>query len=855
MKNDLEQEEFKGLSDAEAAARLASDGYNELPSSGQRTIIALAFSIIKEPMFLLLVACGVVYLVLGDLYEALMLLGFVFFVMALTLYQERKTENALDALKELSSPRASVIRGGTERRIAGREVVNGDLLVVGEGDRVPADAQLLSCLNLTIDESLLTGESVPVRKSDEERSAEDVRPGGDDLPFIYSGTLVVQGQGIARVTATGIRTELGKIGKVIQGVEPEETRLQKETGRWVHNLAIAGVSLCLFVIFFYAILHRGAWLEGVLAGITLAMATLPEELPVVLTIFLAMGAWRISKKQVLTRRLPAIETLGSATVLCVDKTGTLTMNRMTVNSLCAGEEVFTVGSIAGNVIPEGFHKLVEFSILASQLDPFDPMEKAIRQIGEEYLSESEHLHGDWLLVREYPLSKELLSLSRVWRSEGSEQYIIAAKGAPESVMDLCHLDESEIAGITLRINELAGNGLRVIGVARACFVHSELPEKQHDFSFEFLGLIGLADPVRPTVGAAIAECYTAGIRVVMITGDYPGTATTIARQIGLQQPEAFMTGSELEEFSEQELQKRIGSVNIFARVVPEQKLRLVKALRMNGEIVAMTGDGVNDAPALKAANIGIAMGGRGSDVARESASMVLLDDDFSSIVQAIKLGRRIFDNIRKAVVYIFAIHVPIAGMSLLPVLFQWPLLLFPAHIAFLQLVIDPACSLVFEGEREESDVMLRRPRKADEPLFSRRTLSFSLMQGGVVLGVVMGIFWFFQNKGYGEEEVRALTFTTLMISNLSLILTNRSWSRTIIASLRFANSALVPVIAGGVLFLGIVLYVPFFVTLFRFSALHLMDLLICLFAGFGSVIWFELLKLSGIFSRDKSLRA
>ncbi|NTU44116.1 MAG: cation-translocating P-type ATPase [Chlorobiaceae bacterium] len=854
MNSSIPHEEFVGLSDAEAAARLASDGYNELPSSGRRNLFILAFGVVREPMFLLLVACGAVYLVLGDLYEALMLLGFVFFVMALTLYQERKTEHALEALKDLSSPRASVIRDRAQRRIAGREVVKGDLLVVGEGDRVPADGQLLSELNLMVDESLLTGESVPVRKSAEERAAVDVRPGGDDLPFLYSGTLVVQGQGIARVTAIGTGTELGKIGKVIQGVEPEETRLEAETGRWVHNLAIVGISLCVVVILFYSFIHRGEWLEGVLAGITLAMATLPEELPVVLTIFLAMGAWRISKKQVLTRRIPAIETLGSATVLCVDKTGTLTMNRMTVDTLIAGEKRVDIRSLAEQEMPEDFHELVEFTILASQLDPFDPMEKAIRLVGDAYLKEREHLHGDWNLVHEYPLSKELLSISRVWNSERSENYIIAAKGAPEAVMDLCHLDASAIQQISLRINELANSGLRLLGVARAYFVHSELPEKQHDFVFEFLGLIGLADPVRPTVAAAIAECYAAGIRVVMITGDYPGTATTIARQIGLKEPEMVLTGSELEGMAETELHERMGSVNIFARVVPEQKLRLVKALQMHGEIVAMTGDGVNDAPALKAANIGIAMGGRGSDVARESASMVLLDDDFSSIVAAIRLGRRIFDNIRKAIAYIFAIHVPIAGMLLLPVLFQWPLLFLPAHIAFLELIIDPACSIVFEGEQEEQDVMTRTPRRADEPLFNRRMIAAGVMQGFVVLLVVMGIFWFFRNRGAGIAEVRTLTFTTLMIANLCLILTNRSWSTTIRASLFFPNSALLPVIAGAMLFLGIVLYVPFFVTLFRFFAIRFTDLLICLAAGFGSVLWFELLKLTGVFRSGRYSR-
>ncbi len=846
MKNAVTSDGFVGLSAAEVAERLALDGYNELPSAGRRSIFSTAFEVVREPMFLLLVSCGAVYLVLGDVQEALMLLGFVFFVMGLTLYQERKTENALEALRDLSSPRALVVRDGAEMRIAGRDVVEGDIVIVNEGDRVPADAILLSCLNFSVDESLLTGESIAVRKSDDEATGKEVRIGGDDLPFIFSGTLVVQGQGIARVIATGIRTEIGKIGKVLQSVAQEETLLQKETNRWVRNLAVFGLSLCVLVIVFYS-LTRGDWLNGLLAGITLAMATLPEELPVVLMIFLALGAWRISKKQVLTRRMPAIEMLGSATVLCVDKTGTLTMNRMTVSKLFAGGEVIDIGFDADRSIPEMFHELIEFSILASQLDPFDPMEQAIKQVGDKYLTETKHLHYDWTLVHEYPLSKELLSLSRVWKSSDSEKYIIAAKGAPEAIIDLCHFDAEQKAKLSSDIEEMADQGLRVLGVARALFNEPVLPDVQHDFVFEFLGLIGLADPVRPTVPSAIAECYSAGIRVMMITGDYPGTASNIARQIGLNNAEKVMTGGDLQSLSDIELQERINDVNIFARVVPEQKLRLVNALKANGEIVAMTGDGVNDAPALKAANIGIAMGGRGTDVARESASLVLLDDDFSSIVQAVKLGRRIFDNIRKAIAYIFAIHVPIAGMSLIPVLFHWPLVLMPAHIAFLQLIIDPACSLVFEAEREEKDVMTRPPRNSREPLFSRQTVVISLVQGVIVLCVVLGVFYFFTNRGDNQSEVRALTFTTLIFSNLALIVTNRSWTRTFIGMLRFSNIALLPVLAGAILLLGIVLYIPFFVSLFRFSSIHSPDLAVCLAAGLGSVLWFEVLKWFGVF--------
>ncbi len=839
--SDLDLSTIQGLSDDEASLRLRTDGYNELPASRRRSLLAIALGVFREPMFLLLVACGTLYLILGDVREAIMLLGFVIVVMSITLYQERKSERAIEALRDLASPRALVIRGGEQQRIAGRDVVRGDIVVLHEGDRVPADASLISCINLSADESLLTGESVAVRKTVWDGQSSSLPPGGDDLPFVYSGTMVVQGQGVAEVHAIGLGTEIGKIGKALASVETRSTPLQIETGRLVRNLAIVGVSLCALVIVVYG-LTRHDWLHGFLAGITLAMATLPEEFPVVLTIFLALGAWRLSQKQVLTRHVPAVETLGAATVLCVDKTGTLTQNRMTVKSIVVDEEFFDVEKAVDSGLPETFHSIVEYSILASKRDPFDPMERAFKQLGDEYLPGTEHLHGDWHLVQEYPLSKDLLALSHVWQSPGGQDFVIAAKGAPEAIFDLCHLSRERQSELNQKVSELADQGLRVLGVARSSFNSQSLPEIQHDFVFSFLGLVGLADPIRSTVPAAIKECYTAGIRVVMITGDYPGTAQSIARQIGLTSVDQFITGAELERMSDPDLQARIRDVDIFARVVPEQKLRLVNALKANGDVVAMTGDGVNDAPALKAAHIGIAMGGRGTDVARESSSLVLLDDDFSSIVGAVRLGRRIFDNIKKAMAYIVAVHVPIAGLSFIPVVMQWPLVLLPVHIVFLELIIDPACSVVFEAEVEESNVMRRPPRKPDEPLFGKGVIIISVLQGLSSLVVVLLVYMTARGLGRAENEVRALTVMTLILSNLALILANRSWTRTIWGTLRSPNAALLWVLGGTCIFVLLILYVPFLRSMFRFSILHSVDLLICGLAAGISIVWFEVLK-------------
>lgn len=863
MPADLDIRNLSGLSEAAAAERLRVEGFNELPSSKPRSVFAIAWEVVREPMFLMLVACGILYLCLGDPEEALMLLGFVVVVMGITLYQERKTERALEALRDLSSPRASVIRDGRQRRIAGREVVRGDLLIVREGDRVPADARLLQTTSLSVDESLLTGESVPVRKQASEGRdipAEARRPGGDDTPALFSGTLVVQGQGVAEVHAIGIQTEIGRIGKALQQVEPEDTLLQRETGRMVKRLAAVGLSLCALVVLLYGATHMDlpdpanagagwlqhnpgkAWVDGLLAGITLAMATLPEEFPVVLTIFLALGAWRISRQQVLTRRIPAVETLGAATVLCTDKTGTLTLNQMTVSRLATPNGNWDPGKSDSRALPEEFHGLVEYGILASQRDAFDPMEKAIHQVGATWLTHTEHLHDNWELIREYPLSRQLLALSHVWKSRDSDAYVIAAKGAPEAIADLCHFSPEETARLATRIDSLAREGLRVLGVARARFsLGGDLPGQQHDFRFEFIGLLGLSDPIRPTVPAAIRECRAAGIRVVMITGDYPGTAQNIARQIDLP-PGELMTGPELAALDDAALRERIGRVNVFARVVPEQKLRIVEALKATGEIVAMTGDGVNDAPALKAAHIGIAMGGRGTDVARESASLVLLNDDFASIVQAIRLGRRIFDNIRKAIAYIFAIHVPIAGLSLLPVLMGWPLILLPVHVLFLELIIDPACSTVFEAEQEEDDIMRRPPRDPREPLFSRSSVAYSVLQGLAVLTIVVAVFGISWCLDRGADESRAFCYTTLIVANIGLILTNRSRTRTILTTLRSPNLAVWLVLGGASLFLALILSLPRLRALFTFAPLHPNDILICLAAGALSILIFEFAK-------------
>ena len=840
-----------GLSSAQAALRLQQDGPNSLPGDQRRSLRDIAWETLQDPMFALLLSAGALYLLLGDLQEGGVLFGLVLVVLALTLYQEGRTENALAALRNLSSPRALVVRDGVRVRIPGSDVVCGDVLVVSEGDRIAADSVLLEGSEVEVDESLLTGEAVAVGKW----------CGGEGQATLYSGTLLVRGHGTARVIATGARTEIGRIGSALESLGHEQSPLKLQMGALVKVLAFIALGASLFLFAAFGLL-RGDWMAALLAGIALAMALLPQEFTVVLTVIPALGAWRLSRQQVLTRRIAAIETLGATSVLCADKTGTLTENRMTVSELyvptreaVAGESL-TVDYATSVELPEAFHLLVEYSILASVSDPYDPMEKAFHRLGQHFLQGTEHLHRDWNLVQEYALTSQLRAMSHVWRAAIGEGpggvHSVAAKGAPEAIFDLCHLDAGALVQLNAAVDSMAAKGLRVLGVAQARFTGEDWPALAHDFEFEFVGLLGLADPLRTGIPEAVQQCQSAGIRVVMITGDYPATARAIARAAHIDVTEVgqVLTGTDLAELSDAQLQQRMRTVRVCARISPQQKLRIVQALKANGEIVAMTGDGVNDAPALKAAHVGVAMGGRGTDVAREAASLVLLDDNFASIVGAVRLGRRIFDNLRKSMSYILAVHVPIAGAALLPVLLGWPTLMYPLHIAFLELVIDPACSMVFENEPSEADVMQRPPRDPQAPLFAGTTLVLALLQGLVVLLAVMGAYaW-----GSGwlvEPAARAFAFTTLVMGNLALIFSNRSSTASLWATLQVPNRALWMVAGLTTGLLALTLYQPWVSGLFLFAPLQIGDVLSAAGIGLSSVVWFEAIK----FARRRAQRA
>ncbi len=837
---------LRGLTEVEARRRLEAEGYNDLPSVKRHSTLLLALDVMREPMFALLIGAALLYIIIGDLGEALILGGFATVSVSIAVIQRGRSERVLEALRDLTSPRALVIRDGQQKRIPGREVVRGDLLLLMEGDRVPADAVLVEGTDFRADESLLTGESVPVRKRADTNadSVPPAAPGGDDQPFLFSGTLILGGTGIALVTATGVRSEIGKIGREVGAIQQEQPRLQAQTRRIVGIFATASLGLSAIAILLYGTL-RDDWTQALLGGIALGMSMLPEEFPLVLTVFTVMGAWRLSRSRVLTRRAAAIETLGAATVLCTDKTGTLTRNSMSVVRLQTAHEQWRDGEPANGVArSKSLTALLEAAVLASDGAALDPMERAIHELASRANLD---LKNERSLMKSFPLRPELLAVTQLWQTTPLAPWAVAAKGAPEAIARLCRMESAERDGLKRAVDGLAREGMRVLGVATGTYSEATPPAAATDLELRFVGLIALADPLRDSVPAAVRECRSAGIRVVMITGDYPETARAIARQAGIEDGRV-LSGQELKELSDASLARCIREVSVFARITPTQKLRIVEALKVAGEVVAMTGDGVNDAPALKAAHIGIAMGGRGTDVAREAASLVLLDDDFGSIVRAIRLGRRIYDNLRKAMGYILAIHIPIAGLALLPIVMGWPLLMTPVLIALLELVIDPACSIVLEAEHAEKDIMRRPPRDPRSPLLSRSLALWGVLQGSLALIAVATIYIVAVQRGLPEHEVRAIAFVALIAANLALILVSRTFRASLSGVLGRPNASL-----GWGLAIVLLLLIGIFVWpaargFFGLAALDATDIILC--AAVAFVLLWALQLLKRLWQRD-----
>ena len=791
------------------------------PSIGRNLL-----DVLKQPMLVLLVAAGGVNFALADPLDGAVMFSFVLIVIGISAHQTWRTEKALRALRDLTAPTALVIRSGRHERIPSRDVIIGDRIVLNEGDRVPADALLVNGSSLTVDESLLTGESIPVVKSAQ----------GDRE--VFAGTLIGRGHAEAAVVEVGDSTRLGVIGQEVKSIGRTKTRLQQKIDRVVLLIGLIAIVVAGLVIIGYGLL-RDSWLDGALIGIASAMSMLPEEFPVVFTVFLAVGAWRMSNHHVLIRRAPAIEALGSMTVACVDKTGTLTLNQMTPVELIVDTQTWAPSD---DPPPSNVHQLIAVGSLACPIDVFDPIDRAFRSLALRFPNDELHILDPSALVAEYPMSNELFATTYVWATP--EGYLVASKGAPEAIANLCRLGESDRHRLDARVHEAAERGLRILAVAHGRLSGTTLPTDPRGFDLRFEGLMCLKDPVRPGVTESVAKLSSASVRTIMMTGDHPITARSIAEEIGLDTSAGLLTGADIDRLDDESFSERVGRINVFARTTPHHKLRLIRALQSSDEVVGMTGDGVNDAPALKAADIGLAMGGRGTDVAREAASIVIADDSFPSLVAGVERGRTIYDNIRKAFAYVISMHAPIVGLTTVPLFIpSWPIVLQPIQIAFLELIIDPACSIVFEAESGDPDLMKRPPRRPNQPILDRSTIAIALLQGFGLFAASFGLYSWASATGKPDDVIRSLVFVSLVVGNVGLILTNRSWNLSIVRTIRERRNTTLPwLLAIVAVVLTLLLSVGFLRNAFEFGSLSSADLLLGITTGVIGSCWFEIYK-------------
>lgn len=817
-----------GLNSEEVEKLQKKYGMNELVNQEKPNMLKKFLGVFKEPMFLLLLIAATVYFLLGAPKDGAIMLVFVGFVASITFIQEWKTEKTMNALKDLTSPKVNTLRNGKNILIKSTELVPGDVVFLSEGERIPADCIVLEPSNFSVDESILTGESEYVMKVSTTQSEKSTDYWKKDI--LYAGTLCVFGKCTAIVKFTGINTEYGKIGKAISEAKDEPTPLQKKVSILVKNIAIAGVILCISVMvasYFYSF----DILNSILSGISLAMAIIPEEFPVVLTVFLSMGAYRLAKNNTLMRKISAVETLGSATVLCVDKTGTITQNKMKVKSIYSDGGIFNNEDLKNQ-------ELSDLMVLSCEKDPYDPMEKAILEAAN--LSQLE-------TVYKYDLSKKIAFDSKTKRMANiyikDNKYYVAVKGSAETVLGLCNLDKQTMDEINIEIDKMASNGLRVLALADC--TSEEVYEDLECYELTFKGLVGLQDPPKEGVEEAIKLCKKAGIRVVMITGDYSKTAMAIGEEIGLKFTDKVIVGNEIDSLSENELCEVVKSCDVFSRVIPEQKMKIVKALKKNGEIVAMTGDGVNDAPALKSADIGIAMGQRGTEVAKEAADMILMDDNFTTIVKSVKDGRRVYDNIRKAMVYILIIHIPIAAMAMFAPLFNLPPLLLPMHIMLLELIIDPTCSIVFEGEPAEANIMENPPRPPQEALLTRSLTIKVVLQGIIMFLAAFMPFHYMIDLGISSEYARSFSLITFIVANVTLVLVNRSNTELLYHLIKEKGSKVRLIVNSMALIMVFaIVYIPILNSFFRTEKIGIYPLIIAIVLGFISTGWWEIVKIT-----------
>jgi Ca2+-transporting ATPase len=818
---------IKGLTKQQVIEAREKYGQNKLEYKKENVFFEAIKSVEKEPMILLLLVASSIYFISGNKEDSIFLASAIILVSTISLYQDSRSRNALEKLKNFTQPKCKVIRNGKIEEIKSEDLVIGDSLIAEEGNSVAADGIIIHSNDFSVNESILTGESLSVYK--DQTKADNI---------IYHGTTVSSGLAVATITAIGNETKLGKIGKSLESIQEEKTPLELQINNFVKKMVIAGIIIFCFV---WAInyFHSYNLLDSLLKALTLAMSILPEEIPVAFTTFMALGAWRLMKMGVVVKQMKTVETLGSATVICIDKTGTITENKMRLAKLFVlkSQQIYSLQ----NGVPDEAKDLIRFAMWASEPIPFDPMELALHNAYTDTIKDDER--AQYKMIHEYPLGGKPPMMTHLFENNDGKR-IISAKGAPEAMMAVSNLSIIEKEQIEVAIKSLAVDGYRVLGVGEANFTGNNFPKNQQEFQFQFKGIVAFYDPPKKNIQSVLENFYSAGITVKIVTGDNAVTTNAIAKQIGFRGYEKSLSGDELMQLSDKELQERVMDTNVFTRMFPDAKLKIINALKAKNEIVAMTGDGVNDGPALKSAHIGIAMGKKGTEIAKQAASLILLEDDLSKMVDAIAMGRKIYSNLKKAIQYIISIHIPIILTVFMPLALGWiyPNIFSPVHVIFLELIMGPTCSIIYENEPMEKNTMAQKPRPYSITFFKWSELTISILQGLMITIGNLIAYQFAVNKGFSESITRSMVFTVLISSNIFLTLVNRSFYYSIITTIKYKNNLVLIIISITIVITGLLLYIKPLSKFFQFEALNLAQLFISIGLGFLFVIWFEVLK-------------
>ncbi|MDO9276715.1 MAG: cation-translocating P-type ATPase [Lutibacter sp.] len=819
---------IKGLTQKEVQLSREKYGQNTLNFKKENSFLTSVKSLLKDPMIILLLAASSIYFISGAFDDGIFLSGAIVLIATISLYQESRSKNALDKLKEYAQPICKVIRDGKVEEIKSEEIVIGDSLMVEEGTTITADGTIVHSNDFSVNESILTGESLAVYKDPNSK-----------ISIIYKGTTVTSGLAIATVMAIGNATQLGKIGKSLETITEEQSPLEKQINSFVKKMVAVG-SFIFGIVWAINYFQSFNVIESLLVALTLAMSILPEEIPVAFTTFMALGSWRLMKLGIVVKQMKTVETLGSATVICIDKTGTITENNMSLARLFV-PSMKKISTFEINLNPEE-KELVKLAMWASEPIPFDAMEAELHKTYAKEFSTDER--PDYKMIHEYPLEGIPPMMTHIFENNLGNK-IIATKGAPEAIMNVCELTSIEKQQIETAFNTLATEGFRVLGIGEATFEGTDFPKTQQEFKFNFKGLVAFHDPPKKNIQAVFEDFYAAGISVKIITGDNAETTAAIAKQVGFRGYEKSVSGNELMNFTHAELQKIVLSTNVFTRMFPEAKLKIINALKAENEIVAMTGDGVNDGPALKSAHIGVAMGKRGTEIAKQAASLILLEDDLSKMVDAVAMGRKIYSNLKKAIQYIISIHIPIILTVFIPLALGWvyPAIFSPVHIIFMELIMGPTCSIIYENEPMEKNAMLLPPRPFTLNFFKWKELATSIIQGLAITVGALFIYQYSVNQEFNETITRTMVFTVLIAANIFLTMVNRSFYYSIFTVMKYKNNLVVLIISVTVFLTGLLIYLPPLAKFFQFEKLNSIQLIISVITGFLTVIWYEAIKL------------